>query len=154
MPFTDIAPPPIPAGSSGTGISMSMSEIKKRGTKVRLTITEEMQIKMFGGPIHGKKFVAQVGRGPDEGLLRLVVVDDGDLVAKAGVKGSASIPMSGWDLLPKDKRPASSCELKSSPSNVEAILELPSWCKPSGVGGKIAAEHALKRPPGSNTGWG
>ena len=65
-------------------------------------------------------------------------------MVNASIKGSASITMSPWDLLPKDGRPAASCDIKHIPSNVEVIIKLPSWCKPSGVGGKIAAEFGLK----------
>lgn len=146
MPFTDIAPPPAPA-SAGSGIGFSL-RINKRNRTCRLTFRAEKQNQLFGGPIAGKKFSAQAGRGADEGLLRLVLDPNGDLEAKASMKGSAYITMSAWDLLPKDKRPAAEAEVKSSPSNVELILKLPSWAKPSGVGGKMEQEFGLKSGKG------
>lgn len=111
----------------------------------RLTFRADMQERLFGGPIEGKKFHVQVGRGADEGSLRIVMTEDGEFEAGSGIKGSSSIHMAGWDLLPKDKRPAASCKVKSAPSNVEAIITLPPYCRPSGVGGKMAAEFSLKK---------
>lgn len=143
MPFTDIAPPP-EAKAPGTGISFGFTINKAKQVKVRITFRETRQIELFGKPIDGLKFSAQVGRGAHEGLMRLVLDEDGDLVAKAGIKGSASINMGGWDLLPKDKRPAASCDVHSQPSNFEVILKLPPFCKPSGVGGKMESEFGLK----------
>lgn len=147
MPFTDIAPPKAAKTASGTGISMGLRFSKSRGGVARITINTAMQEFIFGGPIHGQRFHAQAGRGADEGLLRLVKTDDGQIEAKAGVKGSASLSMATWDLLPKDARPSASCAVKSRPSNVEVILSLPTWCRPSGVDGKISAQHRLKPIP-------
>ena len=143
MPFTDIAPPP-PPPAPGTGISLGLSIPKRGSGKVRLTIRADQQERIFGGPIADKTFSAQVGRGKDEGLLRLVMDPEGDLTAKASMKGSAFISMMAWDLLPKYKRPSGPCEVTQMPSNVEVIISLPSWAKPSGVGGKISTEFALK----------
>jgi hypothetical protein len=144
MPFTDIAPPPAPK-PPGTGISFGLSCDKHKRTKVRLTFRADIQQSLFGGPIGGVKFHAKAGRGSDEGRLMLVQAPDGDLEARAGIKGSAYLVMSGWDLLPKDKRPAAPCKIHSTPSNKEVILELPPFCRPSGVGGKMEAEHGLAR---------
>lgn len=143
MPFTDIAPPPAPP-PPGTGITFSLSVSKRGVRKVRITLREEIQNRYFGGPINGMKFTAQAGRGSDEGRLRLVVNPEGDLVAKGGIKGSASIHMAGWDLLPKDKRPAASCKIIES-ADCLLILELPPFCKPSGVGGRMTDEFGLKK---------
>lgn len=143
MPFTDVAPPPAPP-PPGTGISFGLQIKKRGGNTVRLTIREEMQIKLFGGTIGGKKFSAQAGRGSDEGSLRLVLDESGDLEAKQGIKGSAYIVMAAWDLLPKDKRPSGSVEVKSTPSNYEIILKLPAWTRPSATGGKMDQEFGLK----------
>lgn len=145
MPFTDIAPPPAPK-PPGTGISFSLTVNKAKQRKVRITVRADLQKQLFGELIAGKRFIAQAGRGADEGKLRLVMVPDGELEAREGIKDTIYINMSGWDLLPTDKRPAASCEVVSHPSNVEVILKLPPFCKPSGVGGKIAQEHALKTP--------
>jgi len=46
--------------------------------------------------------------------------------------------MASWDLLPKSKRPAASCTVFEAPTESLLILTLPSFCKPSGVGGKMA----------------
>lgn len=144
MPFTDIAPP-APAKAPGSGFSLGLQESKARGQIARLTIRGDMQERFFGKSVAGLKFSAQVGRGADEGRLRLVLDEQGDLEAKASVKGSVFIAMKAWDLLPKGKRPAGACEVQRAPSNHEVILVLPGWCKPSGVDGKIAQEHALPR---------
>lgn len=143
MAFTDIAPPPAPKGP-GTGISFGLTYSKAGTAKVRLTFTAAVQQELFGGPMAGKKFHAQAGRGQDEGRLRLVMVDDGPLEARESVKGSAFLNMAAWDLLPKSKRPAAPCKVVDTPSNVEVILLLPPFCKPSGVGGKMTEEFALK----------
>lgn len=147
MPFTDIAPPPAPA-PPGTGISFGLQIKKRGGNTVRLTFREHMQTTLFGGPIGGKKFSAQAGRGTDEGRLRLVLDENGDLEAKQGMKGSAYIVMGAWDLLPKDKRPSAPVEVHSTPSNYELILTLPAWTRPSGVGGKMEQEFGLKSQKG------
>lgn len=146
MPFTDIAPPPATT-TAGTGISFSLTVNKAKKRIVRLTFNADIQQQLFGAPIDGKRFSAQAGRGADEGRMRLVVDPDGDLVAKASMKGSASLRMSGWDLLPFDKRPAAQCEVYSVPSNVEVILKLPPFCKSSGVGGKMESEFGLGKRP-------
>lgn len=143
MAFTDIAPPPAPK-AAGTGISFGLSFTKGGTAKVRLTLTADVQKQLFGGPIAGKRFQAQAGRGQDEGRLRLVMVEDGTLEARESIKGTAFISMGAWDLLPKSKRPAAPCKVVDAPSNVEVILALPAFCKPSGVGGKMAEEFALK----------
>lgn len=143
MPFTDIAPPPAPP-PPGTGFTFSL-QVTKRITKARLIIRADKQDQFFGGSVAGKAFSAQVGRGSDEGKLRLVLDPQGDLEAKPTMKGSVIINMRAWDLLPKDKRPAAACEVLSAPSSHELILKLPSFCKPSGVDGKLAAEFALKK---------
>ncbi|GLT08013.1 hypothetical protein ACFQFQ_14720 [Sulfitobacter porphyrae] len=143
MPFTDIAPPPAPP-PPGTGITFSLTVSTRGIRKVRITLREEIQNRYFGGPIDGMKFTAQAGRGSDEGRLRLAVNPEGTLTAKGGIKGSASIHMAGWDLLPKDKRPAASCKILESADGF-LILELPPFCKPSGVGGRMAEEFALRK---------
>lgn len=144
MPFTDVAPPP-EKPKPGTGISFGLRiDKRKRGT-VRITFTEERQEYLFGGPIAGKRFSAQAGRGADEGKLRVVVDGDGALEAKAGIKGSASLTMSAWDLLPKDKRPAAPCEIDAVPKAGEVILSLPPFCRPNGVGGKIESEFGIRK---------
>lgn len=145
MAFTDIAAPRAAKTASGTGISFGLRFTKGRGGVARLTFNEEVQKIVFGGPVGGKRFHAQAGRGSDEGRLRLVVTPDGEIEAKPGIKGSVSLSMATWDLLPRDARPAGSCKVHSRPSNVEVILELPAWSRPSGVGGWMEAEHGLKR---------
>lgn len=141
MPFTDVAPPVETTNS--TGISFSLSVGKKART-ARISFNKQAQEEIFGGPIIGKKFFAKVGRGQDEGRLLIVQQDDGDLEAKAAMRGSASIRMKAWDLLPNDKRPAKSIELLE-PSMGGFLFLLPSWARPTGVGGKMESEHGLKR---------
>lgn len=147
MPFTDAHPVPGPA-PAGTGITFSYTVSKRGVKKARITVRADRQVQLFGEPIDGKRFHIQIGRGADEGRLRIVKTSDGEFVGKAGIKGSASISFGGWDLLPKDKRPAASCEVHATPSNVEVILRLPSWCRPSGAGGKMEQEFGLGRAKG------
>ena len=142
MPFTDARP--INKQPAGTGISFSIMKTKSRGISARITFRKDVQAQLFGGPIEGKAFHVQVGRGAHEGLLRIVMTADGEFIASRGTRGSSSIRMSGWDLLPTDKRPASSCVIKEVPSNVEVIIALPPFCKPSGVGGKMESEFGIR----------
>lgn len=142
MPFTDVAPPTIK--KPGTGISLSLRKTARAGVTARLTFTEQKQRDLFGDAIHGRAAHIQVGRGVDEGRLRLVFTEDGEFTFSSGVQGSASIVMAAWDLLPKDKRPAEACTVHSRPSNYEVILTLPKFCRPSGLGGKLEQEHGLK----------
>lgn len=141
MPFTDVSPPEVV--SSKTGISFSLSAGKK-ATVARVSFTAQAQEEIFGGSIAGKSFFAKVGRGADEGLLLIVQQKDGDLEAKSSMHGSASIKMKAWDLLPKDKRPAVQIECLR-PEMGGFIFKLPPWAKPSGAGGKLEAEHGIKR---------
>lgn len=144
MPFTDVAPPAAPP-PPGTGYSFGL-QVSKRARTARLTIRADKQMQVFGKSIIGERVSVQAGRGSDEGRLRIVLDPNGDIEVKGGIKASASIKMNAWDLLPKDKRPAGACEVHSQPSNVELILTLPKWCRPSGVGGKMEAEFGLKKP--------
>lgn len=143
MPFTDVAPPAA-AAPPGTGYSFGL-QVTKRNRTARLTIRSDKQIQAFGKSIIGARVTVQAGRGADEGRLRIVIDPDGDIEVKGGIKDSAFIKMNAWDLLPKDKRPAGACEVYAQPSNVELILTLPKWCRPSGVGGKMEAEFGLKK---------
>lgn len=145
MAFTDIAPPPEPKGSGSTGISLGLRVTKSRGVLARLTISEEQQNLLFGGPVNGKRFHMMIGRGQDEGIMKLCLTSDGDIEAKTSAKGAVFLTMKGWDLLPKDGRPAAQCTVKSHPSNVELYLCLPSWCRPNGVGGKMEAEFGISK---------
>jgi hypothetical protein len=145
MPFTD-APPPPGKPKIGTGISMSLQSLKGGRMKARITFSAEIQKTIFGGPIAGSKFQVRVGRGSDEGKLLVVRTEDGDFTASDGVKGSSSLTVGAWDLLPKSKRPAASVEVASRPSNFEVVLKLPEWCRPSGATGRMAEEHGLKGP--------
>lgn len=141
MPFTDVSPPE--PTTSKTGISFGISEGKRTKT-ARITLTAQAQKEVFGGSIVGKRFCAKVGRGQDEGRLLLIQVDDGELEAKASMRGSASIKMKAWDLLPNGKVPSQACEL-IEPSMGGFVFQLPKWARPSGVGGKMEQEHGIKR---------
>jgi hypothetical protein len=144
MPFTD-ARPVESKTPNGTGISMSLSEPKRGRQVVRLTFSSAVQVALFGGPIRDLRFDIGIGRGADEGKLRLVLVDDGEFVAGGGVAGSASIRITAWDLLPKSKMPSAAISIDHRPSNVEVILKLPSWAKPNGAGGRMEQEFGIKR---------
>lgn len=141
MPFTDVAPPEVKP--AGTGISFALA-ISKRTSAARMTFNLRAQEEIFGTPIAGRKCFAKVGRGTDEGKLLLVLQDDGDLELKSSMKGSASVRMKAWDLLPKDKRPAAPCTYVGRQEG-GYLFKLPDFCRPSGVGGKIEAEHGLRR---------
>jgi hypothetical protein len=143
MSFTPVPLPPAKAPSS-TGLSFSL-QFFRNVRKARLTIRADLQEQAFGKSIIGEKFSAQVGRGSDEGKLRVVLDPEGGLVAQASVKGTAFISMGAWDLLPKDKRPAAPCKVDANPSQTEMIVQLPEWCKPSAKDGKLASEFRLKR---------
>lgn len=143
MTFTPVPLPPAKA-PNGTGLSFSL-QLFRNVRKARLTIRADMQEQVFGGSIIGKTVSAQVGRGSDEGKLRVVLDPEGGLIAQKSVKGNAFISMGAWDLLPKDKRPAGSCKVVANPSQTEMIVQLPDWCKPSASGGKLASEFGLKR---------
>lgn len=143
MTFTPVPLPPAKKPTS-TGLSFSL-QFFRSVRKARLTIRAEMQEQVFGKSIIGEKFEAQAGRGSDEGKLRLVLNPEGPLVAQASVKGTAFISMGAWDLLPKDKRPAAPCKVVANPSQTEMVVELPSWSKPSAIGGKMASEFGLTR---------
>ena len=144
MPFTDLAPPNSGV-QVGSGVSFGLSVSKSGKATCRLTMRAAAQEKLFGKSVIGAKCMLQVGRGADEGLLRLVLCDDGDFLFARSMRGSASVKIKAWDLLPKDKRPAQQIEVKTMPSNIEVIFRLPKWCRPSGVGGKMEAEFGLKR---------
>lgn len=147
MPFTDAPVLPKPSGP-GTGISMSMREMKGGRFKVRLTFTAAMQQQLWGGSIAGKRFSIRIGRGSDEGKLQVVPSKEGEFVASDGVKGSASFSVGAWDLLPKGQRPAAAVTVGSMGNHGIVELTLPAWCRPSGTGGKMEAEFGLKRTAG------
>ncbi len=142
MPFSD-APPPAAPAATGSGISFGLS-VGKRRSSCRLTIRKAAQEKIFGADLTGKRAHVKVGRGADEGRLLIQIARDGEFEFRPSMHGSVMLTLGTWDLLPKDKRPAAECSLHSV-NGSSVVLQLPSWTKPSGVGGRIAAEHSLKR---------
>lgn len=142
MPFFDVKAPEAKA-KIGTGFGFGLS-VTKSQVKARLTIRADKQEQFFGGPLAGKMFSVQAGRGADEGLLRIVLDEQGDIEAKRMMHGTVSLSLRAWDLLPKDKRPAAQCDVKAAPSNFELILKLPPWARPSSSQGNLAKEFALK----------
>lgn len=150
MSFSPAPPIPTPA-PAGTGISCYL-RVTKRGRIFTLYLSSATQDRIFGGPAAGMKFGVAIGRGSDEGKLQLMRLPDktepGDHVFEAGssLRGGATIKCGAWDLLPKDKRPGSTVDLIHY--DVKTItLRLPSWARPSGTGGVMAAEHGLKPVP-------
>lgn len=138
MPFTSAPPLPAPR-PSGTGITCS-TRISKRGNTFWLIFNEDAQKRYFGRSIIGEKADVRIGRGSDEGKMQ-ITLGAGDFEVHKGMRGSATIKVGAWDLLPKDKRPAASGE----PINFNErsmVLKLPSWAKPSSHDGKIAQEFS------------
>jgi len=153
MPFIDAQAPEAPPANT-TGINIALRSSGKGDNvrwKVRMTINQEAQQKLFEGNVMGEMFNIQVGQGVDEGFLRLVMCSGGEFEAKSLVKDSISLTIAAWDLLPKGIRPAAECFIEAQPSNVEAIIKLPNWCKPNGHGGKNDSTYGLgqKSPKGS-----
>ncbi|MBV7394571.1 hypothetical protein [Mameliella sediminis] len=144
MPFKD-ARPPVQAAGPGTGVSISLAINKAGGGKVRLTLREDVQTARFGGPVAGKRFAVQIGRGSDEGRLRIFLDAMGAFEARAGIKGGATLYVAAWDLLPKSPRKAEPCRLKPFERQGELILELPDFCRPSRAGGKMDQEFGLRK---------
>ena len=140
MPFTDVSAPVV--AKVGTGITFSLS-VGKRSSFCRLIFNQASQMEIFERSIFEVRFAARVGRGVDVGKLLLLEQGDGDLVATKSFHGSAAIKMASWDLLPKGKVPSGSVYLLG-PEMGGLMFQLPSWSKPSGVGGKIEKEHGLK----------
>lgn len=142
MSFT--AAPPLPAPKpSGTGVSVALFH-SKRGGYVRFTITEDAQRRFFGDVIYSRSCAVQIGRGSDEGKVMINLVENGPFAfSDRGIKGSCSVKVGVWDLLPKDKRPAAACEVVHF-TDATLTLKLPSWARPSSHDGKIASEHGLK----------
>ena len=137
------APSVAPPKTAGDGISFSLL-ISKRSKAARFYINAAAQERYFGGEIVGKKAVCLVGRGSDEGRVRIMLSDDGDFQFTASMKGTAVLKVGHWDLLPDDKRPSAQCKVISH-TNVQLDLELPTWACPSKIGGKMAEKFALKR---------
>lgn len=144
MSFTNALPPV--GNTIKTGISFGISA-RSRGVTARLTFTAQAQQEIFNRPIAGLAFRVQVGRGQDEGRLLLSLDENGELQARGGVRGSASIPMKAWDLLPQAKTPAAPCDLLEGRAD-GLLIKLPVWTCPSKPGGKLDQEHGLKRSGG------
>lgn len=150
MSFSSAPPVPSPA-PQGSGISCYL-RIGKRGSSFTTHFSAAMQDRIFGGPIRDQSFAMEVGRGSDEGKLRIVrlgpnlAIDGPMFIARSSVRGGASIKSGVWDLLPKDKRPGSAVELLSYDNN-SCVLKLPSWARPSARDGQLGQEFALKPAP-------
>ncbi|KHQ51126.1 hypothetical protein [Mameliella alba] len=144
MPFKD-ARPPVQAAGPGTGVSISLTINKAGNGKVRLTLREDVQSSRFGGPIAGQRFSIQIGRGCDEGRLRIARDDNGAFEARSGIKGGATLYVAAWDLLPKSPRKAEPCKMKPFEREGELILDLPDFCRPSRSGGRMDQEFGLKK---------
>ncbi len=112
---------PGPKITSGFPSSRSMKS-------VHLTLNALAQESLFGRGIAGEQVDVAIGRGDDEGKLKLSV-GTGPFTAKRGVNGSVRITMRFWDLLPKTHYPSGRCEyLKAVEGGV--IIKLPNWTRP------------------------
>lgn len=150
MSFSSAPPVPAPAPQGG-GISCYL-RIGKRGSSFTIYFSAAMQDRIFGGPIRDQSFAMAVGRGSDEGKLKVsrfgpdIAADSPMFIARSSVRGGASIKSGVWDLLPKDKRPGSAVELLSYDDH-SCILKLPSWARPSARDGQLGQEFGLKPAP-------
>lgn len=133
MSFVPINPPE--KGVTGTGISISLTVPAKSPAKVRLTISAQMQQKLFGASVEGKFFDVLVGTDAQEGQMLLRRNDNGLFQARSGIKDGVTIWLERWDLLPR--APRKGAVDVYSDKNDELILKLPSWCKTKGKGGKL-----------------
>lgn len=142
MSFTEALPPR--AKQDGTGISFSLRELRS-GLQARVTMTEAAQKHIFGDVVVGRKAKALIGRDQDEGKLRIVLADDGFLEFTASIRGSVSLSIRAWDLLPGSPRKAEAAAVVEGGGGDAVTLRLPSWAKPNGAGGKVE-EAAPTRP--------
>lgn len=121
------AKPPSQPGSNGTGISFGLRG-KKNLTAI-LILTEEFQMNNFGRSIVGESVAVHVGRGTDEGKV-MVVPGEGDLEAKASMRGAVALRMAPWDLLPKSQNKAERGHFVRMEGG-GVVIQLPQWCRPS-----------------------
>lgn len=150
MSFTPAPPLPAPA-PPGTGISLGLS-VTGRSKKVtaRVNFTASAQVETFGRAIDTEKDRADVlvGRGQDEGILRIRVHPEGEFPFGSAVNGSVNIKTARWDLLPSDKRPSAPCtalgEIEGEGGAICRNIKLPHWARPSARGGKLDTEFGIK----------
>ena len=143
MSFTEALPPK--KAETNTGISCSLRE-NKGGNTVRIFISAAKQIELFGKSIGGEKCKALVGRDDDEGKLRIILDSDGLLELKESVKGSASVAIRAWDLLPETARPGR--QIVTFENDAKSVtLILPPWSRPNGAGGKVEERSKGKPEP-------
>ncbi|MEL6959828.1 MAG: hypothetical protein AAGL89_12840 [Pseudomonadota bacterium] len=135
MPFSEA--PCAPAPKTGSGISMGLRE-KKSGKEVRFTLNEKAQEECFGQPIADCSFKVMIGSGEDDGYAQLRLDDNGDVIAKPSMRGSAFLTIGHWANLPNGSRPAAECIVKSvSDDQTVVTIKLPEWATPTGKGGKL-----------------
>jgi|GEM_PF-1692477 len=134
--------------AAATGISMSLSEgSKTRLAVVRLTFNAETQNRLFGRAINPEtdRMELLIGRGQDEGRAQIRLCAEGDNVIKGGIKGSVSVRVGRWDLLPEGKYPGSACREIGDPEKqgdqIAVLLMLPDWASP--MKRQIAAKHGM-----------
>jgi len=133
--------------AAATGISMSLSEVSKtRLAVVRLTFNAEAQNRLFGRAINPEtdRMELLIGRGQDEGRAQIRLCAEGDNVIKGGIKGSVSVRVGRWDLLPEGKYPGSACReigAVSPADQIAVLLTLPDWASP--MKRQIAAKHGM-----------
>lgn len=139
------------AQPGGTGISASL-RFTKSGGKVRIAFTITAQRNLFGGSIAGQRFACAVGRGSDEGRIKVAAAPEGDFEAKPFLgNGGVTLTLGAWDLLPREDRPRHECKIAKvdAPAERETsiVLQLPDWASPSKPGGRMEAEHRLEPVP-------
>ncbi len=106
------------------------------GMRVRVYLNALAQEECFGASVSGQQLSVKIGTGDDEGRLLVALDPDGKFHARPFLRmGAVVIAIDGWANLPSEARPKASCRLAER-VNKGAILELPSWAKAGGSGGK------------------
>lgn len=141
MTFTKA--PPIIKVREGTGISCSLRYSKAGIGSFKIYINAPVQERVWGKRVGGQRCNVMVGRGSDEGLLRIELAKDGEFEFREFMKGSVALSTGAWDLLPKSARPSVQVKIKYFGDGVLDVV-LPSWAHPSGHDGKLAEEHGIK----------
>ncbi|WP_104019117.1 hypothetical protein [Roseovarius nitratireducens] len=137
MAFTAVPKLETTAAGNSTGISMSMSVSPKgRRATVRITLNADAQKRLFNRALNPEtdKVDVLIGRGVDEGHAKIVLNPNGAHQIRNSMKGSVSIRMARWDLLPEGKRPAGSVkplgDAEIEGDKITALVLLPDWASP------------------------
>lgn len=127
MTFTKLRPVPT-GGTPKSGIRASAKVDRAAGVElVRLSINAKAQEELFDGPISEKRFDLEVGRGPDQGKLRMRENADGAFRPRKMMKGTVLFSISAWYGLPDGAHKPSDCEAEDVQDGI--ILRLPDWAR-------------------------